>query len=414
MIVCINKKDDEYKFSVNDKNKFTEISPDGKESILLHEVSDEYDGVCTSDGDFHFLIQSITGELIYLKSEQNVWRKYSIFKNKDNECKIKNIKLTFSDNALCAFYTIDHAGKIMLCKHIFGANNLYMTPEIADLTDGRRDFSICTDMTNCTRLYYRDIAGQRQEIVYDKSFMKISQRKRASGGEIYNFSAVNSGKRIDSVYMSVKKSYTALMYSGEDEKKEKIITFGISKNTKPVICAKGDEITIIWQDNKNIFKSVSKDGGESFSKPVAAIKNTEFVRLRRCGFRPGVVYSDWSLRNDFVSEIRTKTMDERRSVMDKSSRYDGQITDRNAKELVMRLEKMQNEIEKIGFGIDRVCDFLARLTEFKKESEKDTLKEIIASSDIGEKNEENIKLFESMTIDEALPENDEIMIASEE
>ncbi len=415
MIVCVNKNNNEYRYFVSDKKKFTELSPEGNESILLGDVSEEYDGVCTSDGNFHFLIQSVTGELIYLKSESGVWKKYSIFKSKDNECKIKNIKLTFCENTLCAFYTIDHAGKIMLCRHIFSTSNLYLTPEIADLTDQRREFSLCTDDKGYTHLFYRDISGQRQEIVYDRSFLKTSQKKRASGGDIYNFSAVNSGKRIDSVYMSVKKSYTALMYSGEDEREEKIITFGISKNTKPVLIANGDAITIYWQDKRNIFKVVSGNGGESFSKPMTITKNTELVRMRRCGIRPGVVYSELTLTNDLVTDIKpAKTMEKRRIAMENTDRNDGRITDRGAKELTMRLGKMQEEIEKIGFGIDRVCDFLKMLTDFKKDAEEECMKEIAASSDIGEKDEENIKLFENMSIDEALPENDEVKIAFEE
>ena len=93
-----------------------------------------------------------------------------------------------------------------------------------------------------------------------------------------------------------------------------------------------------------------------------------------------------------------------------TNRHSSDFTDTSSKELILRLGKIQTEVEKIGVGLERVCAFLDKLTNFKKESEK----EISLLNDIGEKNEENIKLFESMTIDEALPENNEVQIALEE
>ncbi len=405
-MVCINNDEMQYKFYTDDKGNFIEVSPENKESVLLYDVSNEYDGVCTFDGNFHFLIQSIQGELIYLKFENKVWKKYSIFKNKDNECKIKNIRLTFSDNLICAFYTIEHLGKFMLTKHIFSANNLYTTPEIADLTNSRQDFCICTDDRGYTHLFYQDALGKRQKVLYDKNFSKFSHSQRASGGEIYNLCVVNSGERLDSVYMSVKKNYTALMYCGEDERKEKIITFGITKNTLPAIYSKGDNITIIWKENRNIMKAESKDGGESFSKPRLIGKRAELLRRRRCGIKAGMFWSDLSLEKESLEA--DKNIAKRRNVM--PNRYDTEFLDLHTKDFVVRLDKIQAEIEKLGLGLERVCAFLDRLTEFKKDTEKDNN----YTSDIGEKNEENIKLFENMSIDEALPENKEIQIAFEE
>lgn len=411
MVVCVNRNGNEHKFYTDDKKRFVELSGENKESVLLNDVSSEYDGVCTPEGNFHFLIQSMQGELIYLKLENKVWKKYSIFKNKDNECKIKNIKLNFSDSFLCAFYTIEHLGKIMLVKHVFSATNLYITPEIADLTDSKRDFCICTDPKDFTHLFYRDASGRRREIVYDKGFSKISYNQRSSGGDIYNLCAVNSTNRIDSAYMSVKKSYTALMYCGEDERKEKIITFGISKNTKPSLYANGDEIVVYWKENHNMMKSESKDGGEIFSKPMLVGKGTELMRYRGCGMKAGVIWSDYSLEKrgkKYLENKKAETIDTGRNIM--TNRYAGDFTDTSSKELIFRLGKIQTEVEKIGVGLERVCGFLDKLTDLKKESEK----EISLLNDIGEKNEENIRLFESMTIDEALPENNEVQIAFEE
>ncbi len=411
MVVCVNKNGNQHKFYADDKKRFVELSWENKESVLLNDVSSEFDGVCTPDGNFHFLIQSTKGELIYLKMENNVWKKYSIFRNKDNECKIKNIKLNFSDSFLCAFYTIEHLEKTMLVKHIFSATNLYITPEIADLTDRRRDFCICTDHKDFTHLFYRDASGRRREIVYDKSFTKISYNQRSSGGDIYNLCAVNSTNRIDSAYMSVKKSYTALMYCGEDERKEKIITFGISKNTNPSLYANGDEIVVYWKENQNMMKSESKDGGESFSKPMLVGKGAKLIHFRGCGMKAGVIWSDYSLENrdrKYLENKKTEIIGSGRNIM--TNKYSNDFTDTSSKEFIYRLEKIQTEVEKIGVGLERVCVFLDKLSDFKKESEK----EISLLNDIGEKNEENIKLFESMTIDEALPENSEVQIAFEE
>ena len=79
--------------------------------------------------------------------------------------------------------------------------------------------------------------------------------------------------------------------------------------------------------------------------------------------------------------------------------------------MLQRLRSIEESIERMGRSLNEMCLFLDKLTEFKKESEKenfDFIKEetgekILSGEDIGEINSENVKLFESTDIDSVLP-----------
>lgn len=432
MAIYIKQADGYLKFYTDDTARFVMAAPDTKESVILHEMSDEYDGICDDDGSLHFLIQSMQGELLYVRYENGTWKKYNIFKNKDNLRKISNIHLTYSGGLLCAFYTMEHSDKIMLVKHMFSASKLYVTPEIADLADTKKDFCVCTHPNGNTHLFYRDSAGRRQETVYDKYFVRGEQNIKAPKGEVYNMCVVNSGDKIYGAYISVKKNYTALMFSkcGAWEQ-EKIITFGIPKNTKIAISAKDDDIVVCWYESGTIMQSASKNGGESFSKPYAVGRGTEVKKIRSKGQRAGMYRSYYAAPREPWEREKVKQTDvhERMRNVNSTAGYNHEtkdnFVDMKSQEFTYKLGQIKAEVDKIGRDMDKICMFLQRLTEFKENAAKDvfTPQTVAPDSvkglsdgnvDIGEKNEENIRLFESMDIDDVLPESGDGEIISSE
>lgn len=425
----IKQNDGYFKFYTDESARFMMVAPDMRESVILSDMSKEFDGICTDDGSMHFLIQSDKGELLYLKHENGTWKKYNIFKNKDNVCKISNIKLTCSGNVMCAFYVIEHRERSMIAKHTFSASNLYVTPEIADLTDRKKDFCICTNFNGNMHLFYRDIAGRRQEIVYDKNFVRREQNRKALKDEMHNLCVVNNGSRMLSVYISTKKNYTALMFADE-ESKEKIITFGIAKNTNLSMSADGDYICIYWTENGIMMQAVSRNGGESFGKPQAIGRNIDFDKVRTAGEKPGIKHGDLTVMREHRGKSANQQFDryERMNKMNNRPGYEATgkaaFADMDSAQFVHKLASIENEIAKIGAGLDKVCTFLDRLLKFKEDTHKDhfpvkseqaTVISDVPSSDIGEKNEENIRLFESMDIDEVLTnQSDGITVINEE
>ncbi len=403
MAVFIKQSDGYYKFYTDSSKRFICVFPNKKENVLITDVTDEFDAVCTDNGVMHFLIQSAKGELIYLKFNSDVWTKYYIFKNKDNECKIKNISLTFSKNSLCAFYTIEHGGKFMLTKHKFSDKNLYMTPEIADITDSKRDFCVFTDFGGNTHLFYRDATGKYQEQIFDENFVKKSHSRKFSSENIFSYSAIYDNEKRHSVYVSAKKNYIVLTYSGGNENEEKIITFGIRKNTVPIIFSDTEKIHICWRENSGYMHSESSDGGQSFSRPKQMSKNTIFEKIRFCHRQKGFLTGDVTLFQNF-SETIGFNKERGAKVSDKNSNII--YNEKSGAEFTYMLSKIEKDVSKIGKDLDRICMFLSEIAQFKSDMKKEESKEYgsyIEDSGIGEIDEKNVKLFESMDIDEVLP-----------
>lgn len=416
MALYINQKHVSYSFDIDERGNFVQRIADAKENIILTDMSREFDGICNDEGDMHFVLQSAKGELVYLKCESGTWKKYNIFKNKDGVCKISGIMLTYNASTMCAFYTLEHGGKLLLAKHVFSPDNLFATPEIADTIDRHREYCICTDAAHSTHLLYRDSGGRCKEIVYDSHFVRRQEYRRRSGADVYGMCTVCDGQTLHYVYVAVHKSYTALMYASGDQSNEKIITFGISRKTKAAMSINGNEITVSWSERGIMMRSASHDGGESFEKPRSLGKGLLLERVRESGVKPGMLQSNYAIEQSHAKKNRPSgSLNERNMYMPKydhtaqSSASD--FADISKKEFIFKLSQIEAEVSQIGNKLNKICDFLGTLTQFKQnisaqktdsDAEKfDTL------ADVGEKNEENIKLFESMNIDDVMPKQSE-------
>ena len=133
------KEDYEYhKYYVSDDARLICTDEKSNESMILADVSNEYDAISDTNGIIHFVMQGQNGELVYLKKENKQWKKYHIFKSKNGLKKLHNIVLKNSGNKLCAFYVMEHKGKKLLVRHRFSADKLYEEPVVLDITDGKR------------------------------------------------------------------------------------------------------------------------------------------------------------------------------------------------------------------------------------------------------------------------------------
>ena len=139
-MIYIKTNNSYLKYHVTRDGKFICTQADGSESVILYDVSDEFDGVISEDGREHFIIQGLNGELVYLNKENDTWKKYNIFKSRKGVRKISEIKLTLFRDMLCAFYIMEYTGKNLLIRHLFSVNDLYREPEVLNITDKRKDF----------------------------------------------------------------------------------------------------------------------------------------------------------------------------------------------------------------------------------------------------------------------------------
>ena len=409
-----------YKFYTNSSSEFVMETDNGGISVILSDVSKEYDGLCDKNDFFHFLIQTVKGGLLYLKYDGNVWKKYDIFQSKDKRQKICNIKLTISENMLCAFYIIEHNDRNMLVKHCFSAEKLYVTPEIVDIVDSKKCFCICSHSEDGTRVFYRDSAGRNQETVFDKFFVRRNHGRSPVQSEVFSIAMAYNNHSAKYAYVTVKKNYTTLIFSGDNgQQSEKIITFGISRNSNIGILCENNAIIVFWTEGNKAMMSKSSDDGESFTSPAIVGNYIEFVRYRENGinFSDCIHMSSVNMTKstDNKQFERNDLMNKAKNNFDTPRRFNSDIS---SEEFVQKLGRIEQAVVQMSENIGKLCIFLKEPEDFKTRSEFDVFSQINNSQhtdsqrtendDIGEKDEKNIRLFESMTIDEVLPntEND--------
>ncbi len=391
------------------------------EKTILENVSDEFDGICDSEGREHFLIQDITGGLVYLKYDKGVWKKYNIFVNKEKKQKISSVYLAESFGTLCGFYAMEHSGSVMLVRHIFSEDNLYGVPVVVDLLDTKRDFCLCTNKNGNICLFYRSSKGQRMMTELDRDFSTISSGNFMADKNIFSMCAINNGFNTFIAYTEPRKNVLSLIFNSLDENdNEKIITFAVSKNCDISLFAKNESITLRWTENDTVMESVSTNGGESFSKPRIIARSKNFDRMREKGIKPGIYFDkilyDASFRlegtagnhNKKISEPNNSERNNKMSV----NNYLARSYSTENLQITAMLGEIVSEVEKMGKNLEDMCSFLDKLISFKEEasitpfkvSEKDEdLEFTITNSEIGETNDENIKKFENMSIDDVLP-----------
>ena len=419
-----------YTFNIDKQCRFIIKNHNGNESIILENATGEYDGICDDDGRMHFLIQTLDGSLIYIKYDSSEWKKYIVFKSKSQNAKITDIKLTWDKGVLCGFYSMEHKTKNLLVKHIFSASNLYATPEVIDTLDSRKSYCLCTNRENRNVLYYKNESGNCYYKIFDNFFSCIKTSTVDIDKNIFNFSCVCNGSNTYLVYTTTRKGYTALVLRTE-KSEEKILTFALAKNSKPSIVACGEYILVQWEEGNTIMNCESNNGGISFEKPKVYNGSSSRNIYREKGVKPGLYFSGASASDmmglSYYENIVTNNFEVKKN-KERKQNMNSQLhkpDDKNifkeidSLQFISKLTLIENEIQKIASDTQHICIFLDELVKFKKgidnnivsqrEQNEETNAEFLENhktpSDIGEQNEENIKLFEKMKIEDVLPES---------
>ena len=390
--MSLKKENETCNFYVDNRGYFIQSDSSNKESVLLDSMTKEFDGLCDENSDLHFLIQSAGGELIYLKYDNTAWRKYIIFRSREKNTAISNIHLVSHHDSLCAFYAMEHKGRILMIKHCFSLKSLYTTPDVAALLDARKCFCICKDDDLYTHLYYRNTDGSIRENVYNAHFELISENATLFDGNIYSMAVCCADGNFCYAYTTTEKEYTVLKFRKKDSE-EKIITFGIARNCPLSVSSEDGKTEILWQEGKIVFSSVSFDNEKHFSKPK--IKgNVDSVTLERTHNKTNhslnvkqIKKGDFlmnNIKNDFNAKINAGI---------------------SPAELTYHLGAIEKAVEKLCADTEKICTMLDKLVNLKNDSEiapfppidktaDDEVK--ITQNDIGEVDEENMRLFEKM------------------
>ena len=224
--------------------------------VLLPGGQSDFDVQIDDSDTAHLVCQDSGGNIIYIKNEDKVWKKFTLLKSKTASAYPKNFKIIRVGNWINIIYTVESGGKRLLSHHILENSDI---PNAVDYAMG--DF-------DCTRDEYGNIY-----ILYTNSEGSAGWRKFLwSRKEWSDFTAVSKNGRLSKPYIFVdeKIHITAsvednIIYISETE--EKIIAEG---GTQPIIIKDEDCMYIMWKSLKDgkVWACMSSDKGRTFQKPA--------------------------------------------------------------------------------------------------------------------------------------------------
>lgn len=417
-LIYIKEGDTYHTYHISDDGRLISTSADGAESILLYDMSPEFDGIITEDKIVHLVLQGVNGELIYLKKEQGTWRKYSIIKSKKGIQKISNLRLICHGATLCVFYVMSHKGKNLVVKHIFSEDDMHIEPEVLGLCDSIRSFDICTDKEKQTSIIFKNPFGEHYRIIINKEFIKLKEEKLPAEDEVLGISTIYFKNELYIAYTSPRKNSTALVVCSEKNMfRGKIVTFGIARNCTPHIIFNKEKLVVQWEENGVIMQSESKDLAENFSKPLSLGGECNFSKIRHaydakepdcniCAAYNGKPY--FSHQKSFVQnnlKVEKKEMPESGYIKNQI------VPEIDTEKILTKLEEIKKDILKMSLSLTDINTVLDSLKN-QKSTKPDTYKltepkytnQGLSGDDIGEIDEENIKLFERTDIGTVLPD----------
>ncbi len=408
-MIYINDGGSYSKYHTDDEGHLVCTKENGAVSIILNDVSDEFDAVITPDGELHFIIQGIGGELIYLKRINDTWKKYNIFKSRSGIKKIHSLTLSHCEGKLCAFYIMEHGGRLLMVKHRFKSENLYEEPEVVGVCDARKDFCTLKDGNGDTYLFYKDISGVRKQLIFGKDYMQKSSSELRLEGDILQFKAMYIKGKIYAVYTIAKQSGAAIAFCDiNTAANQKILSFVMTKTCSPEILSKNGNIIIQWEENDSVMQIASADGF-NFTKPKIAVSGGGCAKYRTTE-QNDIICNRCAILNDKPFVYGKNQYKE----SNKMNTYKKDITnDKGINPLLLKLAEIEQDIDNMGRTLFTICEVLNGIRDFKKDTDaenfgftkqEENAESEIKSDDIGEKNDENIKLFESTDIAAVLPE----------
>lgn len=416
------KEDDGYsKYHTNQDNKFICTVKGKSESVILHEVSGEFDGIITPNKNVHFVLQGLDGELIYLKKEADTWKKYCLLKSRKAVQKISAIRLVCSKSEFCVFYVIGHQGKNLLVKHVFSLEDMAKEPEILGIIDVKRDYVLTDNNQGNITVIFKTVEGKYRKLVFDLEFKIIKDEFVDFENNILELSAICHGTQTYYAYSVPRKNSVAIIFCKEDNlSDEKVVTFGIARNSPVHILYVQNHIVIQWEENGMIMESQSNDFGKTFSKPKHLSSECKFAKIRQiqpCNDLAGNKCAVYNMA-PFTAVKKGDSKSDGKGVTSKVNNYshinkeiNGNVTN---EELLKNLNEIKGHIDKMEKSLIGICSFLEDLKTFKHNSENANVfaqskaATNLTGQDIGEIDNDNVKLFESTDIDDIMPDKAEI------
>jgi hypothetical protein len=230
--------------------------------ILLGNGRADFDVLVDDSDTLHLFCQDDTGSILYLKTEEKVWKKHVILQSKTPTSYAKNFNVQRVGSWLNLFYTVEYKGQKMLSHQIIGHSQV---PEAVDYILDK--FSVAKDdMGNIYVLYtnHKDELGWRKYVWSQKRWEDFVPA--AVSGKLSSYNIF-----VDEVVHVTGVMDNSIMYIGNNC--EQVIG---SSGSAPIFMKVRGSLYIVWENRRDgkVWASLSNDNGLTFQSP------TEFVTGR--------------------------------------------------------------------------------------------------------------------------------------
>ncbi len=236
------------------------------EHILAGDATEEFDLATDGEGNFHLVVQTADGSLIYLTYDFNNWKKYVILQSKSNRSAMSGFKIFVAEGKIHCFYKLLFKGKAMLVHHIFSPAEPPGEPNVVAYMAASESFSCAMDTDSSIHIFYFDEARLFHYKVYGADGYTDSSLPVED--DIRDICCICGEGGLHLLYTANVKAYCTLIYYNPNAGERKIISFGDSNISACCVYTEGKNVHVQWRERTRCYRCSSADGGVTFKKPA--------------------------------------------------------------------------------------------------------------------------------------------------
>lgn len=399
VLICEKNSKDRI-ITVNSSNELLYTVRNEKTEIIYKNVSSDFDVISEGNGNIHIVIVSLTGALLYLRYSADGWKKYTVLDSRGSGKRINGVRLLNINGRINAFYCIEYESRMMLIHHIFDAADMSREPSVVDYVGLRCAYSVCTDDSFNIHIVFSGENSRLKYMIFSNSQKRYTACDVAPDDEIRAVSCVCVGGGICTAYLSREREYNVISCFRSDTGEKHTVGFGVDAISEPCIFSDGSSVYVQWCEKGYAFEC-SAGGDFKFGKTQSLGQTSGILRLRSS------VSSEMRLIDKCAASLVKRPMMSAKEVFDKI--LEGAVG--GFEPVGSQVQKYARENEnfiKDSFREDlysgleiRISDLenrLDALVKFLDSRPSDKAEERPHLDDVGETDEENVKLFNSIDV----------------
>ncbi|MBP7176194.1 MAG: hypothetical protein KBA53_08280 [Thermoclostridium sp.] len=237
--------------------------------VLSDKSVNDFSVILDKDDIFHFVSQSIDGQILYGHGRHGQIEIQTVLTSKDTTPWMKHVSLTMYKDVMLLFYSIRYQKKFLLSMQII-KDTAFSKPTAIDYTDGPgMNYRVVADKTGHCRLFYTNNEGPVKRLnqrLYNEETELFSAPERLVGSEheIILCSAIGLDNRAHLLYQVSSENLYQLFYRTDGNVSECLYK-GTSPPGYTGLVYHSGFLRVFRISSDCIYSRTSGDNGESWT-----------------------------------------------------------------------------------------------------------------------------------------------------